>query len=104
MANRDKSQLIISGRIGQDQTGANFRRHALELIAKVAMGRVVFSLSAWQGARREHTRRAGVLLPCGFVAHSSLSFGYAPRSSPRRKAKSLPSQPMSTFAMRSIVG
>src|SRR5271156_489992 len=29
----------------------------LELIAKVATGRVAFPGNAWQGARREHTRR-----------------------------------------------
>ena len=47
------------------------------------------------------TRRAGVHLPCGFVTRSSRSYGYAPRSIPRHKAKSLPAQPVSTFAMSS---
>ena len=35
----------------------------LELIAKVAMGRVAFALTAWQGARRKHTRRFAPLVP-----------------------------------------
>src|SRR5260221_8366508 len=52
------------------------------------------------------TRRAGVLLPCGFVAHSSRSFGQATHSTPRRKAKNTavrrtPAQPVSIFAMSS---
>ena len=53
------------------------------------------------GASREATRRAGVLLPCGYVARSSRSCGYVPHSTPRRKAKSLPARPVSTFAMSS---
>jgi hypothetical protein len=100
----------------------------LELISKVAMGCVAFIRGAWQGVTEEGaahgsiflgeallpsagttppdasekaTRRAGVLLPCGFVARSSRSCGYAPHSTPRRKAKSLPAQPMSTFDMSS---
>jgi hypothetical protein len=92
----------------------------VELIAKVAMGRVAFFRGAWQGAREgvmpqciltegatppgaseKATRRAGVLLPCGFVARASRSCGYAPYSTPRRKAKSLPARPVSTFAMSS---
>ena len=52
-------------------------------------------------AYEKATRRAGVLLPCGFVARSSRSFGYAPHSTPRRKAKSLSARPMSTFEMSS---
>ena len=56
-------------------------------------------------ASREATRRAGVLLPCGYVARSSRSCGYATAvrrtSTPRRKAKSLPARPVSTFAMSS---
>ena len=39
------------------------------------------------------TRRAGVLLPSGFVARSSRSCGYASHSSPRQKAKALPARP-----------
>ena len=57
------------------------------------------------GASREATRRAGVLLPCGYVARSSRSRSYATAvrrtSTPRRKAKSLPARPVSTFDMSS---
>jgi hypothetical protein len=53
------------------------------------------------GAFRETTRRAGVLLPSGFVARSSRSYGYAPHSTPRQKAKALPARPVSTFDMSS---
>jgi hypothetical protein len=47
------------------------------------------------------TLRAEVFLTWGGVARSSRSCGYAPHSTPRRKAKSLPAQPVSTFAMSS---
>ena len=92
----------------------------LELIAKVAVGRVAFFRSLRQGEREgvmpqristegatppeaseKATRRAGVLLPCRFVARSLRSYGYAPCSAPRRKAKSLPARPVPTFAMSS---
>ena len=71
--------------------------------------RVDFGLH--RGSRKEHTRRsvtdeqqrcspksaatlrAGVLLPCGFVARSSRSCGYASHSTPCHKAKPLPARP-----------
>ncbi len=105
-------QLVIFAEPGSDQV-LEIKRHRLhkrisrlktslcndgdlEAVRKIGVGDVTSQFGLNRGASDEHsrpklavTRRAEVLLPSGVVPRSSQSYGYAPHSTPRQKAKPL---------------